>query len=113
MPRWSAGPWSARRRGDRLPAPLFFVVGGISQYLGAALAVDLFDRLPPAAVAWLRVAFSALVLWLWRARGSIRRRPVGPLFSAHVTPNRRRIADTGAQSDVAANRRRIADTGAE
>jgi inner membrane transporter RhtA len=47
---------------------VFFVVGAISQYLGAALAVDLFDRLPPAAVAWLRVGFSAAVLWLWRAR---------------------------------------------
>jgi inner membrane transporter RhtA len=79
------------RRGDRFPAPLFFVVGGISQYLGAALAVDLFDRLPPSAVAWLRVAFSALVLWLWRARTSIRRR-------RHVTANRRRIAVTCAEN---------------
>ena len=45
-----------------MPAPVFFVVGAIAQYVGAALAVGLFDALPPAAVAWLRVAFSAALI---------------------------------------------------
>jgi inner membrane transporter RhtA len=65
-----------------VPAPLFFIVGAISQYLGAALAVDLFSRLPPSAVAWLRVGFSGGVLWLWRLqrrhrRGAAPRRAAG------------------------------------
>lgn len=51
---------------DALPAPLFFVVGAVSQYLGAALAVALFDRLGPVPVAWLRVAFSGVLLTAWR-----------------------------------------------
>lgn len=35
-------------------------------YLGAALAVGLFDRLSPAGVAWLRMLVAALVLLAWR-----------------------------------------------
>lgn len=35
-------------------------------YGGAALAVLLFDRLSPTAVAWLRMLVAALVLLLWR-----------------------------------------------
>ena len=45
-----------------IPAPLLFVTGGCAQYLGAALAVALFDRLTPAGVAWLRMLVAALVL---------------------------------------------------
>lgn len=45
---------------------MYFVVGAIAQYLGAALAVRLFEQLSPAGVAWLRVGFSAVVLWVWR-----------------------------------------------
>lgn len=52
--------------GGRVPAPLLFVVGGVSMYVGAALAVGLFDRLPPAAVAELRVLGAAAVLLAWR-----------------------------------------------
>lgn len=48
-----------------MPAPLLFVVSGITLYVGAALAVGLFDDLPPATVAWLRLAVAALVLLLW------------------------------------------------
>jgi len=48
-----------------VPAPLLFVVSGITLYVGAALAVGLFDDLPPATVAWLRLAVAALVLLLW------------------------------------------------
>lgn len=43
------------------PAPLF-VVGALSQYLGAAVAVGLFDNLAAASVAWLRVLFGGVVV---------------------------------------------------
>ncbi|MFB1294076.1 DMT family transporter [Mycobacterium sp. pW049] len=46
--------------------PLFFVVGAISQYLGAAIGVFLFDTTNPATVAWLRAAGAAAVLLAWR-----------------------------------------------
>lgn len=49
-----------------MPAPLIFVLSGLTQYVGAALAVGLFGELPPATVAWLRVAIAALVLLAWR-----------------------------------------------
>lgn len=52
--------------------PMFFIVGAISQYIGAAVGVFLFATTDPAAVAWLRAAAAALVLlaWLrpWRRR---------------------------------------------
>ncbi|WP_345381779.1 EamA family transporter [Pseudonocardia yuanmonensis] len=50
----------------RVPAPVLFVVGGASMYVGAALAVGLFDRLSPAAVAVLRILGAGLVLLAWR-----------------------------------------------
>ncbi|MEJ2868101.1 EamA family transporter [Actinomycetospora sp. OC33-EN08] len=49
-----------------LPAPLLFVLGGASMYVGAALAVGLFERVSPAGVAWLRLAGAAVVLGVWR-----------------------------------------------
>jgi len=49
-----------------VPAPLLFVAGGCSMYLGAALAVGLFEQLSPAGVAWLRMLVAALVLLAWR-----------------------------------------------
>ncbi|GGG08450.1 permease [Rhodococcoides trifolii] len=52
-----------------LPAwliPFVFVVGGVFQYLGAAIGVFLFDTTEPAAVAWLRAAGAAVVLLAWR-----------------------------------------------
>jgi inner membrane transporter RhtA len=62
----------------RVPAPVLFVVGALSMYVGAALAVALFDRLPPTAVAVLRLLGAALVLLAWRrpARSAWR----GPRF---------------------------------
>ncbi len=48
-----------------MPAPLLFLVSGVTLYVGAALAVGLFDELPPATVAWLRLAVAAVVLVLW------------------------------------------------
>jgi inner membrane transporter RhtA len=54
---------------DRLPAPALFVVGAVSMYVGAALAVLLFAHLSPAVVAWLRLVGAALVLLAWRRPG--------------------------------------------
>ena len=51
---------------DRVPAPVLFVFGGLSMYVGAALAVGLFDRLAPSAVAVLRLVGAAAVLLAWR-----------------------------------------------
>ncbi len=45
------------------PSPeVLFVVGGISQYLGAATAIGLFDEIAPGGVAFLRVLGAALLL---------------------------------------------------
>lgn len=51
---------------DRVPAPLVFVLGGTSLYLGAALGVFLFDSVDPAGVAWLRTLGAAAILLAWR-----------------------------------------------
>lgn len=49
------------------PTPEFlFVVGGISQYLGAATAIGLFDEITPGGVAFLRVFGAALLLTSFR-----------------------------------------------
>jgi inner membrane transporter RhtA len=56
-------------RATRLPPPLLFVTGGLSMYLGAAVAVLLFDELSPAAVVWLRQLGAAAVLLAWRRPG--------------------------------------------
>ncbi len=63
------GPVTASSIGGRAPAPVLFVVGGLSMYVGAALAVGLFDRLSPTAVALLRLAGAALLLIAWRRPG--------------------------------------------
>lgn len=47
---------------QRFAAPLLMVVSGLSLYAGAALAVGLFDVLPAAVVAWLRIAAAGLLL---------------------------------------------------
>ena len=46
----------------RPPPEVLFIVGGISQYLGAATAIGLFDEITPGGVAFLRVLGAALVL---------------------------------------------------
>jgi inner membrane transporter RhtA len=51
---------------DRLPPQALFVLGAVSQYVGAALAVLLFASVPAAGVAWLRVVAAAVVLVSWR-----------------------------------------------
>lgn len=50
----------------RTPAPALFVVSGLGQYVGAALAVGLFATMSAAGVAWARVAVAAVVLVAWR-----------------------------------------------
>ena len=50
----------------RTPAPALFVVSGLGQYVGAALAVGLFATLPAAGVGWARIAVAAVVLVAWR-----------------------------------------------
>ena len=55
--------------GHRIPpwsVPMFFVVGAVSQYVGAAIGVFLFETTDPAAVAWLRAASAAIALMVWR-----------------------------------------------
>ncbi|HEX8509398.1 MAG TPA: EamA family transporter [Propionibacteriaceae bacterium] len=56
-------PVSARSRGlERIPA-VWLVIGGIlSLQVGAALAKDLFDSVPPTAMVWLRLATCAVIL---------------------------------------------------
>lgn len=49
-----------------MPAPLLFVLSGLTQYAGAALAVGLFATLAAPTVAWLRIAVAAVVLVAWR-----------------------------------------------
>jgi inner membrane transporter RhtA len=45
---------------------MFFVVGAVSQYVGAAIGVFLFETTDPATVAWLRAASAAIALMVWR-----------------------------------------------
>jgi inner membrane transporter RhtA len=49
-----------------VPAEAFFVASALSLYGGAAIAVTMFERMPPGAVAWLRVSSAALILLAWR-----------------------------------------------
>lgn len=67
---------------NRVPAPALFVVGALSMYVGAALAVGLFTRLSPSAVAMLRMTGAAAVLLAWRRPGRSAWR--GPRFRQAV-----------------------------
>lgn len=51
---------------DRVPAPAIFLASGLTQYLGAALAVGLFATVGAPDVAWWRILVAAVVLVLWR-----------------------------------------------
>ncbi|MBO9568280.1 MAG: EamA family transporter [Cellulomonas iranensis] len=55
-----------------MPAPALFVVSGLTQYLGAAVAVGLFAVLPAGTVAWLRVAVAGVLLLAWRRPWRVR-----------------------------------------
>ena len=49
-----------------MPAPLLFVLSGLTQYVGAALAVGIFGTIAAASVAWLRIGVAAVVLVVWQ-----------------------------------------------
>ncbi|WP_221934999.1 EamA family transporter [Georgenia yuyongxinii] len=49
-----------------MPAPALFMFSGLSQYVGAAIAVGLFTLMPATTVAWWRIAVSAVLLLAWR-----------------------------------------------
>lgn len=55
-----AGP--VARFVDTAPPEALFVLSAVSQYLGASIAVVLFDDVNPRTVAWLRVAGAAVTL---------------------------------------------------
>ena len=58
-----------------------FVISAIAQYVGASIAVTLFDQISPASVAWLRVIGAAIALLAvsWR---SVRRGFTRPELAA-------------------------------
>jgi inner membrane transporter RhtA len=47
---------------DTAPPESLFLLSAISQYVGAAIAVSLFDQVEPQAVAWLRVVGAAVAV---------------------------------------------------
>ena len=61
-------------RADRIfnaaPPELFFILSAIAQYTGAIIAVNLFDEVSPATVAWLRVLSASLILLAFSFRQS-------------------------------------------
>lgn len=56
----------------RVPAPALFIVAALVQYVGAGIAVTLFDTVAPSGVVWWRMAAGAaglVVLWRpWRTK---------------------------------------------
>ncbi len=71
-------PVISAKRLAAVPAPILFVLSGISMYAGAAIAVGLFGHATPAGVAWLRCLGAAVVLLAWRRppRSAWRGRPL-------------------------------------
>lgn len=47
---------------DTAPPEVLFVLSAISQYVGAAIAVSVFDEVEPQTVAWFRVIGAAVAL---------------------------------------------------
>lgn len=45
------------------PPEILFVTSAAAQYAGAVIAVNLFDELSPATIAWIRVLSAGLILW--------------------------------------------------
>jgi inner membrane transporter RhtA len=62
----AGGERAARGLADRVPAPALFLASGLTQYVGAALAVGLFAIIASASVAWCRLLVSAVILLAWR-----------------------------------------------
>lgn len=50
----------------KAPPEALFALGALSQYIGAAIAVGLFDSIAPAGVAWFRVFGAGLIIAAWR-----------------------------------------------
>ena len=50
----------------RLPPQSFFLVSAVFHYLGPALAVLLFARVPVLGMAWLRIVTAAAIFVVWR-----------------------------------------------
>jgi len=57
---------AARGRAPLAPPQLLLILGAISQYAGAGVAVLLFGAVAPATLAWLRVLVAAVALCAWR-----------------------------------------------
>lgn len=58
---------SSSRRGPgtflaTAPPEALFLISAIAQYVGAVIAVELFDEIDPASVAWLRVIGASIAL---------------------------------------------------
>ena len=53
---------TAQRR--PLPPEGLFVISAVSQYIGASIAVSVFDRVAPQTVGWLRVVGASVALLL-------------------------------------------------
>ena len=64
-------------RADRIfnaaPPELFFILSAVAHYTGAIIAINLFDEVSPATVAWLRVLSASLILLAFSYRQSHRR----------------------------------------
>ena len=45
------------------PPEIFFVLSAMAQYSGAVIAVNLFDEISPATVAWIRVLSAGMILY--------------------------------------------------
>ncbi len=48
----------------RVPAEGLFIISAITQYIGAAIAISVFDQVAPQAVGWLRVVGATIALWV-------------------------------------------------
>ena len=72
-----------------LPPPqLLLVIGALSQYAGAGVAVVLFHSVAPASLAWLRSLLAAVVLCAlrrpWQARWTRRRLAGAAVFGVTI-----------------------------
>ena len=63
-----AGPAAGARARllGRVPAPLLFLVSGLTMYAGASVAVGVFSAVHAPAVGWWRVTLAAVLLLSWR-----------------------------------------------
>lgn len=49
-----------------VPAPALLMLSGVSNYLGAAVAVNLFPHTTPVAASFFRLGFTGIILLAWR-----------------------------------------------